>query len=63
MIKQTIKNAGAVGVTVNGKHSTEVIVGTHVQQVADELEKHLVPSSEAASNFNRVCAFFSQIVE
>ena len=34
-------NAGAVGVTVNGKHSTQVIVGTHVQQVADEIEKHL----------------------
>ena len=39
--KQKIKNAGAVGVTVNGKHSTQVIVGTHVQQVADEIEKHL----------------------
>ncbi|HDA3042823.1 TPA: PTS transporter subunit EIIB, partial [Staphylococcus aureus] len=39
--QQKIKNAGAVGVTVNGKHSTQVIVGTHVQQVADEIEKHL----------------------
>ncbi|WP_176719172.1 PTS transporter subunit EIIB, partial [Staphylococcus aureus] len=38
---QKIKNAGAVGVTINGKHSTQVIVGTHVQQVADEIEKHL----------------------
>ncbi|MGV1144054.1 hypothetical protein ACV56Z_17795 [Staphylococcus aureus] len=39
--QQKIKNAGAVGVTVNGKHLTQVIVGTHVQQVADEIEKHL----------------------
>jgi PTS system N-acetylglucosamine-specific IIC component len=29
--QQKIKNAGAVGVTINGKHSTQVIVGTHVQ--------------------------------
>ncbi|MDN8894057.1 hypothetical protein Q0O84_13800, partial [Staphylococcus aureus] len=28
-------------VTVNGKHSTQVIVCTHVQQVAYEIEKHL----------------------
>ena len=36
-----IKNAGAVGVTKNGKHSTQVIIGTHVQQVADEIEKQM----------------------
>lgn len=39
--EQQIKNAGAVGVTKNGKHSTQVIIGTHVQQVADEIEKQL----------------------
>ena len=35
------KNAGAVGVTKSGNHSAQVIVGTHVQQVADEIEKQL----------------------
>ncbi|MGA4513435.1 N-acetylglucosamine-specific PTS transporter subunit IIBC [Staphylococcus caledonicus] len=39
--EQKIRNAGAIGVTKNGKHSTQVIIGTHVQQVADEIEKHL----------------------
>ena len=34
-----IKGAGAVGVTKSGKHNTQVIVGTQVQQVADEIEK------------------------
>ncbi|MCG9798562.1 PTS transporter subunit EIIB [Staphylococcus argenteus] len=39
--QQKIKNAGAVGVTLNGQHSTQVIIGTHVQQIADEIEKQL----------------------
>ena len=39
--EQKIRNAGAVGVTKNGHHSTQVIIGTHVQQVADEIEKQL----------------------
>ncbi|EHJ08965.1 N-acetylglucosamine-specific PTS transporter subunit IIBC [Staphylococcus simiae] len=39
--QQKIKSAGAVGVTVSGKHSSQVIIGTHVQQIADELEKKL----------------------
>ncbi|MCJ1656129.1 N-acetylglucosamine-specific PTS transporter subunit IIBC [Staphylococcus sp. NRL 16/872] len=39
--EQKIRNAGAVGVTKNGKHSTQVIIGTHVQQVADEIEKQM----------------------
>ncbi|MBL7573435.1 PTS transporter subunit EIIBC [Staphylococcus saccharolyticus] len=39
--EQKIKNAGAIGVTKNGKHSTQVIIGTHVQQVADEIEKQM----------------------
>ncbi|MDU2137056.1 MAG: PTS glucose transporter subunit IIBC, partial [Staphylococcus warneri] len=39
--EQKIKNAGAVGVTKSGKHSTQVIIGTHVQQVADEIEKQM----------------------
>ncbi|MDN8849066.1 PTS glucose/sucrose transporter subunit IIB, partial [Staphylococcus aureus] len=30
-----IKGAGAVGVTKSGKHNTQVIIGTQVQQVAD----------------------------
>ena len=33
-----IKAAGAVGVTKSGKHNAQVIIGTHVQQVADEIE-------------------------
>lgn len=33
-----IKAAGAVGVTKSGKHNVQVIIGTHVQQVADEIE-------------------------
>ncbi|MDU0997081.1 MAG: hypothetical protein E7A66_11735, partial [Staphylococcus lugdunensis] len=28
-------------VTKSGNHSAQVIVGTHVQQVADEIEKQL----------------------
>lgn len=39
--EQKIKNAEAVGVTKSGNHSAQVIVGTHVQQVADEIEKQL----------------------
>ncbi|GGG83349.1 PTS glucose transporter subunit IIBC [Staphylococcus pragensis] len=39
--EQKIRNAGAVGVTKNGKHSAQVIIGTHVQQVADEIEKQM----------------------
>lgn len=39
--EQKIRNAGAVGVTKNGKHSTQVIIGTHVQQVADEIERQM----------------------
>lgn len=39
--EQKIRNAGAVGVTKNGHHSTQVIIGTHVQQVADEIEKQM----------------------
>ncbi|PNZ67308.1 N-acetylglucosamine-specific PTS transporter subunit IIBC [Staphylococcus auricularis] len=37
--EKKIKSAGAVGVTKSGKHSTQVVIGTHVQQVADEMEK------------------------
>ncbi|MGZ2389038.1 phosphotransferase system IIB component [Staphylococcus saprophyticus] len=33
-----IKGAGAVGVTQSGKHNTQVIIGTQVQQIADEIE-------------------------
>ncbi|WP_438873452.1 PTS transporter subunit EIIB [Staphylococcus cohnii] len=36
-----IKGAGAVGVTTSGKHNTQVIIGTQVQQVADEMEAQL----------------------
>lgn len=36
-----IKSAGAVGVTTSGKHNTQVIIGTQVQQVADEMEAQL----------------------
>lgn len=36
-----IKAAGAVGVTKSGKHNTQVIIGTHVQQVADEIENQM----------------------
>lgn len=36
-----IKAAGAVGVTTSGKHNTQVIIGTQVQQVADEMETQL----------------------
>lgn len=39
--EQKIRNAGAVGVTKNGQHSAQVIIGTHVQQVADEIEKQM----------------------
>lgn len=39
--EQKIRNAGAVGVTKSGQHSTQVIIGTHVQQVADEIEKQI----------------------
>lgn len=39
--EQKIKNAGAVGVTKNGRHSTQVIIGTQVQQIADEIEKQM----------------------
>lgn len=30
--EQKIRNAGAVGVTKNGQHSRQVIIGTHVQR-------------------------------
>ncbi|MBU0439335.1 N-acetylglucosamine-specific PTS transporter subunit IIBC [Staphylococcus succinus] len=36
-----IKKSGAVAVTKNGKHQAQVIIGTHVQQVADEIERQL----------------------
>lgn len=36
-----IKSAGAVSVTTSGKHNTQVIIGTQVQQVADEMEAQL----------------------
>ena len=36
-----IKGAGAVGVTKSGEHNTQVIIGTHVQQVADEIETQM----------------------
>lgn len=39
--EQKIRNAGAVGVTKNGQHTAQVIIGTHVQQVADEIEKQM----------------------
>ncbi len=34
-----IKGAGAVGVTKSG--TTQVIIGTQVQQVADEIERQM----------------------
>ncbi|TDM04030.1 N-acetylglucosamine-specific PTS transporter subunit IIBC [Macrococcus carouselicus] len=37
----TIKKAGAVGVARSGRTQAQVIIGTHVQQVADEVEKQL----------------------
>lgn len=39
--KNQIKQAGAAGVTTSGKHNVQVIIGTHVQQVADEVEKQM----------------------
>ncbi len=47
--QQKIKNAGAVGVTVNGKHSTQVIVGTHVADCY--VEKHSENFNTRQSNF------------
>lgn len=38
MNEAKIKSAGAVGIMKNGKHQAQVIIGTHVQQVADEME-------------------------
>lgn len=39
--KDIIKNAGAVGTTTSGQHNVQVIIGTQVQQVADEVEKQM----------------------
>ena len=39
--QEKIKAAGAVGVTVSGQRLAQVIIGTHVQQVANEMENHL----------------------
>ncbi|GGA96833.1 PTS glucose transporter subunit IIBC [Macrococcus hajekii] len=36
-----LKQGGAVGVTKSGRTQAQVIIGTHVQQVADEVEKQL----------------------
>lgn len=36
-----IKQAGAVGVAKSGRTQAQVIIGTHVQQVADEVERQL----------------------
>ncbi|WJP98660.1 N-acetylglucosamine-specific PTS transporter subunit IIBC [Macrococcus bovicus] len=36
-----LKQAGAVGVTKSGRTQAQVIIGTHVQQVADEVERQL----------------------
>ncbi|KKB26031.1 N-acetylglucosamine-specific PTS transporter subunit IIBC [Staphylococcus carnosus] len=36
--KNKITQAGAVGVTTSGQHNVQVIIGTQVQQVADEVE-------------------------
>lgn len=36
--EQAIKNAGALGVVKTGKKNAQVIIGTHVQQVADTLD-------------------------
>lgn len=41
MNENQIKSAGAVGVTKNGQHQAQVIIGTHVQQVADEIERQM----------------------
>ncbi|AYU55487.1 N-acetylglucosamine-specific PTS transporter subunit IIBC [Staphylococcus debuckii] len=39
--KNKITQAGAVGVTTSGQHNVQVIIGTQVQQVADEVEQQL----------------------
>ena len=39
--EQKIKNAGAIGITRNGHHYTQVIIGTHVQQVANEMDHQM----------------------
>ena len=39
--EQKIKNAGAIGITQNGHHYTQVIIGTHVQQVANEMDHQM----------------------
>ncbi|MCS4487108.1 N-acetylglucosamine-specific PTS transporter subunit IIBC [Staphylococcus americanisciuri] len=36
-----LKSAGSAGILKNGQHATQVIIGTHVQQVADEMERQL----------------------
>lgn len=41
MNENQIKSAGAVGITKNGQHQAQVIIGTHVQQVADEIERQM----------------------
>ncbi|UEX90358.1 N-acetylglucosamine-specific PTS transporter subunit IIBC [Staphylococcus ratti] len=41
MDESKIKSAGAVGIMKNGKHQAQVIIGTHVQQVADEIENQM----------------------
>lgn len=39
--EQKIKNAGAIGITQNGQHYTQVIIGTHVQQVVNEMDRQM----------------------
>ncbi|OHR52323.1 N-acetylglucosamine-specific PTS transporter subunit IIBC [Staphylococcus sp. HMSC061G12] len=39
--KAQIKQSGAAGVTTSGQHNVQVIIGTQVQQVADEVERQL----------------------
>ena len=41
LLTNKLEMRGAVGVTKNGQHSAQVMIGTHVQQVADEGEKQM----------------------
>lgn len=39
--EQTLKRAGSAGVIKTGRKNAQVIIGTHVQQVADAVDKYL----------------------
>lgn len=39
--EQLIKQNGAIAVTKNGKYEAQIIIGTHVQQVAEEIQNQL----------------------